>query len=470
MTRPRTLYAKIWETHLIDERSDGSCLLWIDRHVLNEGTSIQAFDSLREAGLTIERREMHLAVADHAVPTDERGGPLPAGTRSDRILQLERNCTEFGIPHIPYLSTRQGICHVIAPEQGFVLPGMVAVCGDSHTATLGAMGALGFGIGTSEIEQVLATGTLIQQPSKTMAVEINGILGDGINAKDVILHLIGVIGAAGGTGYAIEYRGSAIEAMSIEARMTLSNMSVEAGARVGMIAPDEQLIQWLHGRALTPRGAEWDEAVAYWRTLPTDPGATFDRIVQIKAADIAPQVTWGTSPEHVVAVGAAVPDPESFADPTRAAAAARALAYQGLQPGTPIQAIAIDRVFIGSCTNARLSDLRAAANVVRGRHLASHVEGFVVPGSTRIRRDAEEEGLDRVFIEAGFEWRHSGCSMCGGAETAPPGTRIAATSNRNFEHRQGRDVRTHLVSPAMAAAAGIAGHFVDIRQFGKGRA
>jgi 3-isopropylmalate/(R)-2-methylmalate dehydratase large subunit len=463
MNNARTLINKIWDAHVIERRGDGSCLLWVDRHILNEGTSVQAFDGMRARGARVARTDMHLAVADHSVPTSYRTASLPAGTARDRIEQLERNCAEFGIEHIPFISARQGICHVVAPEEGFVLPGMIAVCGDSHTSTLGALGALGFGIGTSELEHVLATGTVVQQPLRSMAIEIDGELAPGVAAKDVILHLIGVIGAAGGVGYAFEYRGSTIESMDIEARMTLCNMSVEAGARVGMIAPDARLVAWLEDRREAPRGADWLAAVAYWQTLRSDDDAVFDHVVRIDASAIAPQVTWGTSPEHVTPIDGRVPLPEDFKDAARASGVVRALDYQGLAPGTPIEDIAIDRVFIGSCTNARLSDLREAACYLRGRHLAPGVQGFVSPGSTRVKVQAEQEGLDRVFTDAGFEWRHSGCSMCGGGDPAPAGTRVAATSNRNFEHRQGRHVRTHLVSPAMAAAAGVAGHFVDVR-------
>jgi len=464
-TGSRTMFDKIWDAHVIEARADGSYLLWVDRHILNEGTSVEAFEGLRRRNIAVARPAMNLAVADHAVPTVGRDAPLPAGRQRERIELLASNCEAFRIPHIDFRAARQGICHVIAPEQGFVLPGMVAVCGDSHTATLGALGALGFGIGTSEVEHVLATGTIVQQQRpKTMAVEVSGELAPCVTAKDLILTIIGRIGAAGGTGYAIEYRGAAVAALSVEARMTLCNMSIEGGARAGMIAPDDRLTAWLAGRPLAPKGALWDAAVACWRSLATDPDAKFNRVVTIDASEVAPQVTWGTSPEHVVAVTASVPDPAAITDESSAAAARRALDYQQLTPGTSMTDIAIDRVFIGSCTNARLSDLRDAARFVRGHHLAAGVEGFVVPGSTAVREAAEREGLDRVFLAAGFEWRHSGCSMCGGAETAPPGTRVAATSNRNFEHRQGRNVHTHLVSPAMAAAAGIAGHFVDIRE------
>ena len=464
MKRPKTLYEKLWDAHLIERRADGSSLLLVDRHIINEGTSIEAFERLRSRGLTVARPEIHLAVADHAVPTVDRANPLPPGPKRDRIELLERNCAAFGIEHIPFRSRDQGICHVIAPEQAFILPGLLAVCGDSHTSTLGALGALGFGIGTTEVEHVLATGTVVQQRSRTLAIEISGVLGGGVTAKDLILAIIGEIGAGGGTGYALEFRGDTVAGLSVEGRMSLCNMSVEAGAKVGLIAPDESVFRWLQGRPRAPTGPLWPRTVAHWRTLTSDPGAEFDRRVTLLAEDVAPQVTWGTSPEHVAPVTGRVPTPESFAGSTEAAAVARALAYQQLLPGTPIESIRIDRVFIGSCTNARLPDLRDAADFVRGCRLAPGVEGYVVPGSMQVKAAAEAEGLDKVFRAAGFEWRASGCSMCGGGETAPPGTRVAATSNRNFEHRQGRDVRTHLVSPAMAAAAGIAGHFVDVRK------
>jgi 3-isopropylmalate/(R)-2-methylmalate dehydratase large subunit len=458
------MFEKIWAAHVVEEYPDGNVLLWIDRHIVNEGTSIGAFADLKARGLRVERPSMHLAVADHVVPTLGRDQPLQPGRAREMIEELERNAAETGIPYIPFRSIDQGICHVIAPQLGFVLPGTIAVCGDSHTSTLGGIGALAFGIGTSEMGHVLATGTLVSQMPRAMEVRIEGQLAPGVTAKDMILAVIGHIGTAGGTGYAIEFTGSAVADLEIEGRLTLCNMAIEAGARSGMVAPDEKTFAYLAGRPMAPAGREWDAAVAAWRELPSDPRAHFDRLVQLDAANIAPQVTWGTSPQDVAGIDAVVPDPAAIADVSRAAAVSRALDYQGLKPGTPLGEIRIDRVFIGSCTNSRLSDLRDAARIVRGRRLAPGVSGFVSPGSTRVKQEAEAEGLDAVFRDAGFEWRDSACSMCCGGDAPPPGSRVAATSNRNFENRQGRDVRTHLASPAMAAAAGIAGHFVDIRK------
>jgi 3-isopropylmalate/(R)-2-methylmalate dehydratase large subunit len=464
MTVPRTLFAKIWDAHVIEQRPDGSCLLHVDRHVIHEATSGQAFVGLAERGLTAARPSMHLAVADHSVPTVGRHLPLPPGRARDSIEALARNAAATGIEHIPHLDRRQGICHVIAPEQGFVQPGMIAVCGDSHTATLGGLGAFGFGIGTSEVEHVLATGALVQQRPQTMAVEVTGRLSPGVTAKDLILAVIGRIGAGGGTGHVIEFCGEAVRALPIEGRLTLCNMAIEAGARSGMVAPDEVTIAYLEGRPMAPRGDLWRRATDSWRALATDPDAVFDRKVTLDGAEVAPQVTWGTSPQDTAAIDSCAPDPDLERDPLRAAAMRRALSYQGLTPGTPMSEVRIDRVFIGSCTNSRLSDLRDAARFVTGRTLAPGVQGFVSPGSTQVKAEAEAEGLDKVFTAAGFEWRESACSMCGGGDPAPPGARVAATSNRNFEHRQGRDVRTHIVSPAMAAAAGVAGRFVDVRK------
>ena len=463
MTSPRTMFAKIWEAHVVESYDDGTDLIWIDRHLINEGSSVQAFAELHERGIAVARPEMNLAVADHVPPTAGRRLPLKPGMARSMIEGLERNAGMGGIPHIHYLSPEQGICHVIGPETGFILPGMVAVCGDSHTSTLGGLGALAFGIGTSELAHVLATGTLAAKMPQVMAVRLAGRLAPGVTAKDMILAVIGAIGTAGGTGHAIEFMGEAVRALEIEGRLTLCNMAIEAGARSGLVAPDDKTIAYLAGRPLAPAGELWDRAEAFWRALPTDPGAAFDRVVDLDASAIAPQVTWGTSPQDVAGIDQTIPDPATFADENRRHAAERALAYQGLEPGVRLSDIRIDRVFIGSCTNSRLSDLRDAARVVRGRKLAPGVSAFVSPGSTRVKQAAEAEGLDAVFRDAGFEWRDSACSMCCGIETAPPGTRVAATSNRNFENRQGRDVRTHLASPAMAAAAGIAGHFVDIR-------
>jgi 3-isopropylmalate/(R)-2-methylmalate dehydratase large subunit len=467
MSSARTLYEKIWDAHVVEERDDGSCLLLVDRHVLYEATSQQAFEGLRAAGRAVHRPVSTLAVADHTIPTAGRDRPLEGAVKF-AIDTLARNCADFGVPYIDHRSAMQGICHVIAPELGFVQPGHVAVCGDSHTATLGALGALGFGIGTSEVEHVLATGTVVQWPSRTLRLAIDGELGAGVTAKDCILAMIGHIGASGGTGYVIEYGGEVFTGFSMEERMTVSNMSIEAGARAGMFAPDDTTFEYLEGRPLAPRGAHWDSAVEAWRRLPTDPGARYDRDVTIDGAEVAPQVTWGTSPEHVVPVTGRVPSPDDAGDPHRAAAFERALEYQGLAPGTPMTDVRVDQVFIGSCTNSRISDLRAAAAVLDGRHLAEGVTGIVVPGSGQVKAQAEAEGLDRVFVAAGLEWRDAGCSMCwgGGADAGVGPTRVASTSNRNFENRQGRGVRTHLVSPAMAAAAAVHGHFVDVRGLG----
>lgn len=461
---PRSMFEKIWQSHVIDTHGDGTVLLWVDRHIINEGTSIGAFAELDARQLDVLRPGMHLAVADHVVPTVGRDDALPEGRIRSMVEGLHRNAARHGIAHIPVRSIDQGICHVIAPELGFVLPGMIAVCGDSHTSTLGGLGAVAFGIGTSEMAHVLATGTLIAAMPKLMNIRIDGALTPGVSAKDVILTLIGKIGTAGATGHAIEFSGGAVEAMDIEARLTLCNMAIEAGARFGAVAPDEKTISYCEGRRFAPLGEEWDQAAAFWRTLRSDPGTRFDTSITIDAAELAPQVTWGTSPQDVTDVNGSAPDPASFTEPGRAAAARRALSYQGVIPGTAMSSLSIDRVFIGSCTNSRLSDLREAARYLRGRTIAPGVSGFVSPGSTRIKQQAEAEGLDKVFLEAGFEWRASACSMCGGAETAPPGTRVATTSNRNFEHRQGREVRSHIVSPATAAASAVAGRIADPRE------
>ncbi len=460
----RTLFEKIWQAHVIDDHGDGTCLLWVDRHILNEGTSIQAFDELRQRGLPLARPSMHIAVADHVVPTLNREKPVPPGRAREMIEGLERNCADFGVPYIPFRSMDQGICHVIAPQLGLVLPGMIAVCGDSHTSTLGALGAIAFGIGTTEMAHVLATGTLVAAQPKTMAIEIGGALSPGVTAKDLILAIIGQIGTAGATGHAIEFRGPTVAALDMEARLTLCNMAIEAGARSGLIAPDDACFAYLAGRRCAPTEEGWAQAVAAWRALESDVDAPFDKIVHIDAASVAPQVSWGTSPQHVLPITGIVPSPEDGTTPEEAAEIERALAYQGLRPGMALTDIRIDQVFIGSCTNSRLSDLREAARMVGGRRLAKGVLGFIAPGSTLVKHQAEAEGLHQIFIDAGFEWRSSACSMCCGGDAPAAGTRVAATSNRNFEHRQGRDVRTHLVSPAMAVACGIAGHFVDIRE------
>ena len=464
--RPRTLVEKIWESHLVDSpEADGTCLLYIDRHLIHEGSTPQAFEGLRLAGLPVRRPEATLGVVDHVVPTADRDKGIAEDSSRIMLEAMVKNCRAFGVELFDMFDPRQGICHVIGPEQGFTLPGMTLVCGDSHTATHGAFGALAFGIGTSEVEHVLATQTLLQQPMKTMRITVDGPLPAGCTAKDIVLAIIGRIGTAGGTGHAIEYAGQAIRELPMAGRMTVCNMTIEAGARAGMVAPDETTFAFLKDRPRAPKGAEWDRAVAHWRTLKTDEGAVFDRDVRIDAAEIEPQVTWGTSPQDVVAVGGAVPDPMREPDPMKRLAMEKALRYMGLAPGTRMTDIAIDRVFIGSCTNSRIEDLRAAAAVAKGRRVAASVRAMVVPGSGQVKAAAEAEGLDRIFRDAGFEWREPGCSMCIGMneDRIAPGERCASTSNRNFEGRQGRDGRTHLVSPAMAAAAAIAGRFVDVR-------
>jgi 3-isopropylmalate/(R)-2-methylmalate dehydratase large subunit len=463
----RTLYDKLWDAHVVRENEDGTCLLYIDRHLVHEVTSPQAFEGLRLAGRPLWRVDSILAVPDHNVPTTGRERGIDDPVAREQIATLDENCREYGITEFRMGDPRQGIVHVIGPETGATLPGMTVVCGDSHTSTHGAFGALAFGIGTSEVEHVLATQCLVQKKSKNMQIRVNGRLPDGVTAKDLALAIIGRIGTAGGTGYAIEYAGEAISALSMEGRMTLCNMAIEAGARAGMVAVDDVTIEYLRGRPWAPAGELWDQAVQAWRELCSDPGAHFDSVVEIDAATIAPQVTWGTSPEMVVAVDGNVPVPAEIADPVRRADTERALAYMGLEPGMAVRDIPVDKVFIGSCTNSRIEDLRAAAAVVVGRRVAGSVQlAMVVPGSGLVKRQAEEEGLDRIFREAGFEWREPGCSMClaMNADRLEPGERCASTSNRNFEGRQGPGGRTHLVSPAMAAAAAIAGHFVDVRE------
>jgi 3-isopropylmalate/(R)-2-methylmalate dehydratase large subunit len=465
-TRPRSLVEKIWESHLVEPpEAGGTCLLYIDRHLIHEGSTPQAFEGLRLAGLPVRRLDATLGVVDHVVPTAERAkGPADEDARI-MLDAMVRNCEAFGVELFDMFDPRQGICHVVGPEQGFTLPGMTLVCGDSHTATHGAFGALAFGIGTTEVEHVLATQTLLQRPMKTMRITVDGLLPSGCTAKDVVLAIIGRIGTAGGTGHAIEYAGEAIRALSMAGRMTVCNMTIEAGARAGLIAADETTFAFLEGRPRAPKGAEWDRAVAQWRTLRSDDDAVFDKEVRLDAATIEPQVTWGTSPQDVVPVGGAVPDPTHEPDPEKRRSMEKSLRYMGLAPGTRITDIAIDRVFIGSCTNGRLDDLRAAAAVAQGRRVAEGVRAMVVPGSGQVKSAAEAEGLDRIFRDAGFEWREPGCSMCVGMneDRLAPGERCASTSNRNFEGRQGRDGKTHLVSPAMAAAAAIAGRFVDVR-------
>jgi 3-isopropylmalate/(R)-2-methylmalate dehydratase large subunit len=473
MTRPRTLYEKIWDAHVVEQRPDGTCLIFIDRHLVHEVTSPQAFAGLRASGRTVRRPDLTLAVPDHNLPTtprrDAAGNRLPIADveSAAQLAALEKNAPDYGIRYIDAVAAEQGIVHVVGPEQGFSLPGTTIVCGDSHTACHGGIGALAFGIGTSEVEHVLATQTLLLQPAKTMEVRVEGEVGPGVTAKDIILHITGTIGAAGGTGHVIEYTGSAIRALSVEGRLTVSNMAIEGGARAGLIAPDAATFAYLKGRPYSPKGADWDAAVAYWTSLATDPGATYDKTVVIDAADIAPSVTWGTSPEDVVPITGLVPAPDSFADPSKQAAAAKSLAYMGLEPGTRMQDVAIENIFIGSCTNSRIEDLRAAAAVLKGRHKAAGVKwAIVVPGSGLVKAQAEAEGLDRIFTDAGLEWREPGCSACLGMnpDKVPAGERCASTSNRNFVGRQGPGSRTHLVSPAMAAAAAVTGRLTDVRE------
>ena len=472
-SKPRTLYEKIWDTHVVETREDGTALIYIDRHLVHEVTSPQAFEALRLAGRPVRRPELTLAVPDHNLPTTPRLGPngkkLPIADPQSaaQLAALEKNAPEFGIRYIDATAAEQGIVHVVGPEQGFSLPGTTIVCGDSHTACHGGLGALAFGIGTSEVEHVLATQTLLLQQSKSMEVRVEGALGPGVTAKDLILHIIGVIGAAGGTGHVIEYRGQVFEEMSVEQRLTVCNMSIEAGARAGLIAPDETVFRYLKGRPMAPQGADWDTALAYWKTLHTDPGATFDKSVVIDAAEVQPTVTWGTSPEDVVSIGGAVPFPDSFADESKREAAQKSLDYMGLTPGTKMTDIPVENIFIGSCTNSRIEDLRAAAEVLKGRSKAANVRwAIVVPGSGLVKMQAEEEGLDRIFTDAGFEWREPGCSACLGMnpDKVPAGERCASTSNRNFVGRQGPGARTHLVSPAMAAAAAVTGRLTDVRE------
>ncbi|MBM0170817.1 3-isopropylmalate dehydratase large subunit [Altererythrobacter sp. C41] len=470
---PRTLYEKIWDAHVVETRDDGTSLIFIDRHLVHEVTSPQAFDALRASGRTVRRPDLTLAVPDHNLPTtarlDAAGKAIPIADPQSaaQLAALERNAPDFGIRYIGASAPEQGIVHVVGPEQGFSLPGATIVCGDSHTAAHGGIGALAFGIGTSEVEHVLATQTLLLKRSKTMEVRVEGDLGPGITPKDLILHVIGVIGTAGGTGHVIEYRGRVFEEMSIEGRLTVCNMSIEAGARAGLIAPDDVTFEYLKGRPYAPKGEEWGRAVAWWRTLRTDEGAVFDKSVTIDAAAVQPTVTWGTSPEDVAPIGGTIPAPESFADPSKQEAARKSLAYMGLEPGQRLADVAIENVFIGSCTNSRIEDLRAAAEVLRGRHKAEGVRwAIVVPGSGLVKHQAEAEGLDKVFTDAGFEWREPGCSAClaMNPDKVPAGERCASTSNRNFVGRQGPGARTHLMSPAMAAAAAVTGRLTDVRE------
>ncbi len=470
--KPRTMYDKIWDTHVVETREDGTSLIFIDRHLVHEVTSPQAFEALRLAGRKVRRPDLTLAVPDHNLPTtarlDAQGKRIPIADPQSaaQLAALEANAPAFGIRYIDASAAEQGIVHVVGPEQGFSLPGSTIVCGDSHTACHGGLGALAFGVGTSEIEHVLATQTLLLKRSKTLEVVVDGMLGVSITPKDLILHIIGIIGTAGGTGHVIEYRGKVFEEMSIEGRLTVCNMSIEAGARAGLIAPDEKTFAYLKGRPLAPEGAVWDAAFDWWRTLPTDPDAIFDKSVRIDASEVEPTVTWGTSPEDVVPIGGKVPDPASFADASKQAAAAKSLEYMGLNPGQLLAEVAVENIFIGSCTNSRIEDLRSAAEVLRGRHIANNVKwAIVVPGSGLVKMQAEIEGLDKIFLTAGFEWREPGCSACLGMnpDKVPPGERCASTSNRNFVGRQGPGARTHLMSPAMAAAAAVMGHLTDVR-------
>ena len=471
--QPRTLYEKIWADHVVERRDDGTCLIYIDRHLVHEVTSPQAFAGLRAAGRPVRRPDLTLAVPDHNLPTTPRADaagqmlPIADPASAGQLAALRGNVAEFGVPYIDALDARQGIVHVIGPEQGFTLPGATLVCGDSHTSAHGALGALAFGIGTSEVEHVLATQTLLLKRSRTLEIRVDGSLGFGVSPKDVVLAIIGRIGAAGGTGHVIEFTGDVIRGMSIEGRLTVSNMSIEGGARSGLIAPDETTYAYLKGRPMAPAGEAWDKAVAWWRTLPSDAGAAYDKSVVLQASDIAPSLTWGTSPEDVVPITGAVPDPECFADPAKRAAAQKSLDYMGLVPGTRMEDVPIEHVFIGSCTNSRIEDLRAAAAVVKGHHVADRIrQALIVPGSGLVKRQAEAEGLDRIFREAGFEWREPGCSMClaMNPDKVPSGERCASTSNRNFVGRQGPGARTHLLSPAMAAAAAIRGRLTDVRE------
>lgn len=472
-TKPRTLYQKIWDAHVVDTRDDGTSLIYIDRHLVHEVTSPQAFESLRVAGRPVRRPDLTLAVPDHNLPTtarkDAEGRVLPITDpeSAQQLAALKRNAPEFGVRYIDATDAEQGIVHVVGPEQGFSLPGATIVCGDSHTACHGGIGALAFGIGTSEVEHVLATQTLLLKQSKSFEVRVDGQLGAGVTPKDVVLHVIGVIGTAGGTGYVIEFRGNVFEEMSVEGRLTVCNMAIEGGARAGLIAPDETTIAYVQGRPYAPRGEDWDKAVAWWNSLATDQGATFDKTVSIRAEDIQPTVTWGTSPEDTSAIGGVVPAPEDFADASKRDAVKVSLDYMGLTPGTKLTDVEVQNVFIGSCTNSRIEDIRAAAAVLKGRHKADNVKwAIVVPGSGLVKAQAEAEGLDKIIVEAGLEWREPGCSAClaMNPDKVPAGERCASTSNRNFTGRQGPGSRTHLMSPAMAAAAAVTGRLTDVRE------
>ncbi|MDA7598678.1 3-isopropylmalate dehydratase large subunit [Alphaproteobacteria bacterium] len=467
MSAPKTLFDKIWDAHVVHQQDDGTCLIYIDRHLVHEVTSPQAFEGLRNAGRAVRCPERTLAVADHNVPTTDRSGGIADEESRIQVEALASNSAEFGVPYFAMSDIRQGIVHVIGPEQGFTLPGMTIVCGDSHTATHGAFGALAFGIGTSEVEHVLATQTLIQKPAKNMRITVDGELAHGVTAKDVILAIIGKIGTAGGTGHVIEFAGSVIRGLSMEGRMTICNMAIEGGARAGMIAPDQTTFDYLTDKPMAPKGELLEKAIDYWRTLLSDEGARYDTEVALAAGDIAPTVTWGTSPEDALAITASVPDPQKEKDEMKRAKLLRAIDYMGLSAGQKLTDVKIDTVFIGSCTNSRIEDLRAAAAIADGRSVADGMRAMVVPGSGLVKEQAEAEGLDKIFVAAGFEWREPGCSMClaMNADKLADGERCASTSNRNFEGRQGRGGRTHLVSPEMAVAAAVTGHLTDIREF-----
>ena len=464
---PRTTAQKIFDSHVVDTLPDGTAVLYIDRHLVHEVTSPQAFEGLRLAGRRVRRPDATVAVTDHNVPTSDRRDGISEPESRLQVETLERNVAEFGVPYFPLLSPQQGIVHIVGPEQGISLPGMTVVCGDSHTSTHGALGALAFGIGTSEVEHVLATQTLLQKRSPDMLIRVDGATGAGVSAKDIMLAIIGRIGTAGGTGHVVEYAGEAIRALDLAGRMTICNMSIEAGARAGLVAPDNTTFDYVRGRPFAPKGDDFEKAVAHWRTLAADEGAQYAKTVVLNAADIAPLVTWGTSPEDVVAITGRVPDPRHEPDEARRAQLQRMIDYMALIPGQPVAELPVDVVFIGSCTNGRIEDLRAAAAIVRGRQVATGVRAMVVPGSGLVKQQAEREGLDRVFLEAGFEWREAGCSMCLGMnpDKLKPGQRCASTSNRNFEGRQGPGGRTHLLSPAMAAAAAVSGRLADAREF-----
>jgi len=467
---PKTLFDKIWDAHLVDVQDDGTCLIYIDRHLVHEVTSPQAFEGLRVSGRAVHRTAATLAVADHNVPTTDRSQGITNPQSRLQVETLERNVADFAVPYFEMDDVRQGVVHIVGPEQGFTLPGTTIVCGDSHTATHGAFGALAFGIGTSEVEHVLATQTLVQKPARNMLIKATGTLPIGCTAKDIVLAIIAKIGTAGGTGYVVEYAGEAIEALSMEGRMTVCNMTIEGGARAGLIAPDQKTFDYIQGRAMAPRAGAWEQALAYWKTLKSDPDAHYDATVELDVSDLAPQITWGTSPENVLPIDGIVPDPANEPNADKRASIERAIDYMGLSAGQAIDGVAINTVFIGSCTNGRIEDFRAAAAVAKGRTVADGVRALAVPGSGLVKEQAEAEGLDRIFLDAGFEWREPGCSMCLAMndDRLAPGDRCASTSNRNFEGRQGKGGRTHLVSPAMAAAAAIKGCLTDVRKLDAG--